>query len=712
MSEFAASLARLAANHLWQSTGFAAVAVLLALALRANHARARYWLWLAASVKFLVPFSVLAAIGSGLGRWLAPATPVSRLPFVMEQIVQPFAPIRDASVPGAVSAPATTGLLPALLLALWFCGFAAVLLYGLVRWHRVAAAVRSSTPLTEGRELEAWRSVCKKAAQEGRPTGARRRFGWGGPPGLPPLQCESPKFTKTRRPVHALYQGMASAVPQEAINHQGFSPCPQRFSTLHSSAIRLVSSTAKLEPGVFGILRPVLWLPAGIGDRLDDAEMEAILAHELCHIRRRDNLLSAIHMLVEALFWFHPLVWWLGARLEEQRERACDEEVVRMGSDPQIYAESILKVCEFYLASPVAWAAGVSGGELKKRIEGIMENRFTRKLSFGKRMLLALAAVLAAAIAMAAMVAISTISAPRSHAQSQAGGSAAQTKPVEPSEPRRFEVVSIKPSPGVVAMIAAGGTPHSIIDPSRVDIAPASMEWMIETAFRVQRYQVSGPDWLPNTTFSIVAKIPDGATKDQLPEMFRTLLVERFGLVAHRASKEQAAYALAVGKDGPRLKETAPDADLSDDPSQTAFGKRNPMYVSRGLDGLRVYSVVNGRMTLEAEKITLAELAFRLMPYVDAPVVDMTGLKGFYQVALDVPGGPNGQPYVRGGRGARGMTGDGGAGEATRPADEASEPSSVSIFASVQKLGLALERRRVSVERIVVDNLEKVPTEN
>src|ERR1019366_9372041 len=86
--EFAASFGRLAANHLWQSTGFAAVAALLALALRANHAQARYWLWLAASVKFLIPFSALAAIGSGLGRWLVPATPVSRLPFVMEQIVQ------------------------------------------------------------------------------------------------------------------------------------------------------------------------------------------------------------------------------------------------------------------------------------------------------------------------------------------------------------------------------------------------------------------------------------------------------------------------------------------------------------------------------------------------------------------------------------------------------------------------------------------------
>src|ERR1022692_4265002 len=110
--------------------------------------------------------------------------------------------------------------------------------------------------------------------------------------------------------------------------------------------------------------------------------------------RRHDNLTAILHMAVEAMFWFHPLVWWLGARLEEERERACDEDVMRMGREPQIYAESILKVCEFYLASPVACAAGVTGGELKKRIEGIMTNRFTRKLSYGKKTLLAAAAIL------------------------------------------------------------------------------------------------------------------------------------------------------------------------------------------------------------------------------------------------------------------------------------------------------------------------------
>ena len=99
-----------------------------------------------------------------------------------------------------------------------------------------------------------------------------------------------------------------------------------------------------------GIFKPVLLLPEGIAERLTPAQLEAILAHELRHVQRRDNLTAAIHMLVETIFWFHPLVWWIRARLMEERERACDEGVLRLGSEPQVYAESILKVCEFYLA--------------------------------------------------------------------------------------------------------------------------------------------------------------------------------------------------------------------------------------------------------------------------------------------------------------------------------------------------------------------------
>jgi len=180
------------------------------------------------------------------------------------------------------------------------------------------------------------------------------------------------------------------------------------------------------EPGVFGIFRPVLLLPDKILDCLTAREMESIVAHELCHVRRRDNLATVIHMAVEAVFWFYPLVWWLGARLMEERERACDEEVVRTGGQPRVYAEGILKVCELYLASPLACVAGVTGGDLKGRIEAIMINQVVCRLNYTKKAILAVAAI----AAVAGPIVIGILNTPQSYAQS-AGP--------------RFEVASIKP---------------------------------------------------------------------------------------------------------------------------------------------------------------------------------------------------------------------------------------------------------------------------
>lgn len=130
-----------------------------------------------------------------------------------------------------------------------------------------------------------------------------------------------------------------------------------------------------LEPGLVGIFRPVIVMPRGIAECLSPCEMRAVLAHEAAHLSRRDNLLASIQMLVELLFWFHPLVWWIGARLVVERERACDEAVLDTGNAPRAYAESILKICRFHLQPSLACAAGVSGGNLKARVGAIMSNR-------------------------------------------------------------------------------------------------------------------------------------------------------------------------------------------------------------------------------------------------------------------------------------------------------------------------------------------------
>jgi bla regulator protein BlaR1 len=307
-------------NHLWQSTLFAIAAGLLTLLLRKNQARARYWLWLAASVKFLIPFSLLAGLGSHLAWSHGSAGTNAGLYFAMEEVSQPFTEqgmsLISQATPSTVS-QSLMQLLPALLAAVWLAGFLAVVLVWYLRWRRISAAVRTAVPMHEGRELEMLRRL-------------------------------------------------------------------ERIGGI--KRIEMLLSRTSLEPGIFGIARPVLVWPMGISDRLEDSHLEAILAHEVWHVRRRDNLAPALHMFVEAIFWFHPLVWWLGARLVEERERACDEAVLESGSDRQVYAESILKICEFCVGSPLACVSGVTGADLKRRIARIMTEGTMRKLDFSKKL--------------------------------------------------------------------------------------------------------------------------------------------------------------------------------------------------------------------------------------------------------------------------------------------------------------------------------------
>lgn len=303
-------------NHLWQSTLFGFVAALLATALRRNRARVRYWLWFAASLKFIVPFSLLVSLGSHL-RWAPNENEITApaVSLAIARIAQPF----SAVFLSATAIPQTAAdwahvVLP----GVWMCGFGAIALTRLRGWRRIRAAVRASTPLTiPGVGLQA---------------GAQVR-----------------------------------------------------------------SSPGLLEPGVVGLWRPVLLVPAGVEEHLAPPQLEAVLAHELCHARCRDNLTAAIHMIVEAVFWFHPLVWWIGARLVDERERACDEHVLRVFGEPRAYAQGILNVCKLYLESPLACVSGVTGSNVKKRIEDIMNNRIGLRLNAPRKASLALAAMVALA---------------------------------------------------------------------------------------------------------------------------------------------------------------------------------------------------------------------------------------------------------------------------------------------------------------------------
>jgi TonB family protein len=157
-----------------------------------------------------------------------------------------------------------------------------------------------------------------------------------------------------------------------------------------------VASRHAMEPGVIGIRSPVLIWPQHLTAGLTDTHIEAIVAHEVCHIVRRDNMLALVQIIVSAIFWFHPLVWWISARLVDERERACDERVLAAGHCPGTYAESILRTCQLCLTSPLVNVSGVTGGHLKTRIVRIMKNTPSAQLGVGKKIALVMAALLTA----------------------------------------------------------------------------------------------------------------------------------------------------------------------------------------------------------------------------------------------------------------------------------------------------------------------------
>lgn len=250
----------------------------------------------------------------------------------------------------------------------------------------------------------------------------------------------------------------------------------------------------------------------------------------------------------------------------------------------------------------------------------------------------------------------------------------------------RFEVASVKPSPTPPTHFA-----YTMND-NTVDLGAISLKILLQIAYRMEPYQITAPDWMAATRFDVLAKMPSGANKTQIPEMLQALLAERFMMATHREAREQQVYALATGKNGPALKEGASD-NSHPDMAKFMAGRRLLSKISTD-DGFWTITQVDGRRMFDAPRITMPELARTLMPYAEGePVIDVTGLKGVYQVSLEVP-----MP-----------TRDGPAG----PAGMAPDPlGGVSIFSSVQKLGLALEHRKMPVEHLVVDRAEKVPTEN
>jgi bla regulator protein BlaR1 len=164
-------------------------------------------------------------------------------------------------------------------------------------------------------------------------------------------------------------------------------------------------TSSDLPTGVFGILRPVVILPREVMHSLSPAQLRAVLAHEICHIRRHDNLTAAIHHCVQILFWFYPPVWWIGANLLREREAACDEEVVDEGHEQEVYAESILSACRLGVMARLSTVAASTGGDLNQRLSSIMSEERAKPITNERFTLLFAAATLLGCAPLAAGVA-------------------------------------------------------------------------------------------------------------------------------------------------------------------------------------------------------------------------------------------------------------------------------------------------------------------
>jgi bla regulator protein BlaR1 len=597
-------------NHLWQSTVVAAAAWLLTLALRKNQARVRYWVWMAASVKFLVPFSLLIAAGARVGRvFAAPMATRPSLAALAQQIEQPFPPEEHFAGAGHVAAVAHHGnWIPLLLATAWLCGVLLVMGRMLQGWLRIRVALYNSAAMK--------------------------------------LALDFPVF----------------------------------------------STDAVVEPGIFGVFRPVLLLPRGVVSRLSRAQLDAIIAHEMCHVRRRDNMTFALHMMVEVLFWFYPAVWWIGGRLIDEREQACDEAVVQAGSAAETYVEGILTVCKYCVESPLACVSGITGSDLKERIVRIMSNRMARKLHVGHKSLLCATGIVA--LGMPLLLGITRAPEVLAEVEEQA---AAVKLP-------KFEVVSIKPYTAGAMMTGIRFTPDG------VNITGMPLYMMVREAFGLSNDRIlNEPNWVKSDRYDIAAKV-DAADVSELeklePEqrwaMMLPVLEDRCGLKFHHETKTLEVYALVAAKGGPKLKlsETAADVPPMKTPGQSTAAPPTPRSsdgVSDKKMGQFFMRASTEGMSMNAHGVPIAGLIRLLSMQLGSTVVDKTGLPGKYDFTLSwapdqAPGGM--------------MQGPGGGSAQEKPASADTTGPSL-VTALQEQLGLKLVARKEPVDVIVIDHIQQ-----
>ena len=425
-----------------------------------------------------------------------------------------------------------------------------------------------------------------------------------------------------------------------------------------SRPVRLLDSALVQAPAVVGWLRPVILMPLSALAALPVDQVEALLAHELAHVRRHDYLVNLLQSVVEALLFYHPAVWWVSGHLRAERELCCDDIAVSVSGDAIAYARALAEMAAAQRArlEPVVAA---TGGSLPQRIARLIGQPRANTRTLPGPGILAAAALLFV-IALAGW-----------------------------SQPPRFEAASVKPStnPGFQMIRPL---------PGRLT-ADASLRLILQNAFSVQTYQVvAAPSWIDTERYEINATAGGNASPAQVLVMLQSLLEDRFQLQIHREQRQLPVYDLVAARGGLKLPAPKENNCVSAAAEASAgwIGGRIPPPGSAPPPATRCGAVrvrlapSGGRM--EGGKVPMSEFTRTLSLVLGRTVIDQTGFTGLFDVTLDflpdeiteaLPPPPPGAP---------------------------AESANPSILVALQEqLGLRLESAKGPVEVLVIDHIER-----
>lgn len=423
-----------------------------------------------------------------------------------------------------------------------------------------------------------------------------------------------------------------------------------------SVPVRLGLSAMVQVPMVIGWLRPHILLPVTALTGLSASQIQAILAHELAHIRRHDYLANLLQTAIETLLFYHPAVWWVGKQMRIERENCCDDIAVAACGNAFEYAGALAEMEEIRGSAP-APALAASGGELLARVRRILGQPDRVSRPSGALAAVALVLVVAGAVAVVSVNAA-------------------------PQEPQpAFEVASIKRDvsgqPGPQYRIFPGFT-----------VQRATLKDLVTMAYGIHDFQLSGgPVWINSDRYNIEAKAEGPPVFSQEYRMLQlrrlqTLLEDRFNLAVHRETRELPVYELTVAKGGAKLQPPTCIPRASTDVT-VAPGKSMRDYCGWGGWGIGRYEFTDGNMS---------NLAGGLSGMLERIVVDKTGITGRFHLQLTFAPDDSVRRF---------------------PDLPAPPPGDApNIFTALQEqLGLKLESAKGPVEVLVIDHVEK-PSEN